>query len=169
MAIKGRNNKIQFKYAFWGSTAYTTVLSLVASLSSYWALGDQLSKVPLAAQPCTIALLPPSQLRNIASICLLILELVAIGYSLCPLFMYIKRLIIFMRPYIKESSHSLHCLARASVVVLVGIIATAIPFSGSMEITSLVGSLIVSPAIYIIPAAAHILYFSKSQHREVIP
>lgn len=166
VTIKEWNNQHQFKYVFWGSTAFATVLSLVEALISYWVFGDELSKISPAAQPCALAVLPPSHWRDIASISLLMLQLVAIGHSLHPLFMYLNR--VFPVPAREHANcHIWHRMARASVIGFTCIIAAAVPFSGSMEITSLVGAFIVSPAIYIIPAAAHMLYFRYSQHREV--
>jgi len=166
VVIKEWDNQNQFKYAFWGSMAYSIVLSMFPALSSYWRFGNQLSKISLASQPCALALLPPSPLRDIASILLLIHEVVAIGYSLYPLFMYIKR-VINMLPCTNDSWHNfMHGLVSVLVVGLVSFVADAIPFSGSMEITSLVGCLIVCPAIFIITSVACMLYFGYSQHRE---
>lgn len=166
VTIKEWNNQRRFKYLFLTSTVFATVLSLGEALSSYLVFGDGLTKISPAAQPYALAVLPPSHWREIALISLLILELVAIGHSLHPLFMYLKRAFDLL-PHQQANCHFWHRIARASVIGFTCLIAAAIPFCGSMEITSLVGSLIVSPAVYIIPAVAHMFYFRSSQNREV--
>jgi hypothetical protein len=141
--------------------AFAVVLSLAGALVFNWAFGYASSEVPLAAQARALSVLPPP-LRYIASISLLFLQLVAICHSLYPLFLYLHRGIRLLT----DGQGNCRFCHRLAIVGLVFIIAAAVPLSGSMETTSFVGSLI-SIAIYIIPAVAHMLYFIYRQHREV--
>ncbi|XP_058077054.1 auxin transporter-like protein 1 [Magnolia sinica] len=142
----------RYKFAYIFAVMYTYLLTVPNSVSVYWAYGDI-----LLHRSNAFGVLPPSKMKNVCIISMILHQYVAFLLNANPLFLAWEKLVgvhlsnIFL----------LRALARVPVVLVIWFFALAIPFFG--PINSIMGAFLISFSVYIIPSVAFMRAYSKKQ------
>ncbi|CAL0315758.1 unnamed protein product [Lupinus luteus] len=145
----------KFKSIYLYATLYVFTLTIPSAVAVYWAFGDQLLE-----QSNAFALLPRSGWRDAAVILMLLHQFITFGIASTPLY-FVWEKVIGMHG---TKNIFLRALIRLPVVIPIWFFAIIFPFFG--PINSAVGALLVSFAVYIIPACAHMLTYKSAYARE---
>ncbi|EFJ33175.1 hypothetical protein SELMODRAFT_84463 [Selaginella moellendorffii] len=148
---KPRKYKITNVYAI----LYIFTLTLPSAVSVYWRFGDQMLNYPNA-----LAVLSPSKFRNVAIILMLTHQFIEFSAFVVPVFaMWEKLLGIHC-----SQNYTLKCIARMPIVLGICFLAIMLPFFGS--INSVVGAIISSIGVYILPCLAFMVIRRHKESRE---
>lgn len=142
----------RYKYAYMLAVLYTYLLTIPDSVSVYWAYGDV-----LLHRSNAFGVLPPSTMKNVCIISMILHQYVAFLLNVNPLFLAWEKLVgVHLTKYF-----TLKALARVPVVLVVWFLALAIPFFG--PINSIMGAFLISFSVYIIPSLAFMKAYRENQ------
>ncbi|XP_077218757.1 auxin transporter-like protein 2 [Tasmannia lanceolata] len=141
-----------YKYAYICAVLYTYFLTIPNSVSVYWAYGDI-----LLHRSNAFGVLPPSKMKNVCIIAMILHQYVAFLLNVNPLFLAWEKLVSVHL----SRRFMLKALARVPVVLVIWFFALAIPFFG--PINSIMGAFLISFSVYIIPSVAFMRAYSKKQ------
>ncbi|KAG0576859.1 hypothetical protein M758_UG060600 [Ceratodon purpureus] len=148
---------VKFKYVYLFATLYIFTLTIPSSMAIYWSFGDALLENSNA-----LSLLPKSTARDVAVLLMIIHQFVTVGFAVTPLYFVWEKILGVHQ----ENNMLLRASCRVPIILLIWFLAIAFPFFGS--INSVLGCLLVTFSVYIIPCLAHMVYFCNSSIRAVI-
>lgn len=183
---------VKFKYVYLFATLYIFTLTIPSSMAMYWSFGDALLENSNA-----LALLPKSPARDVAAFLMLLhqvstftsrqhqwfllinfsvqlreskaltsmvceVQFITVGFAVTPLYFVWEKILGVHQ----VNNMLLRASCRVPVILPIWFFAIAFPFFGS--INSVVGCLLVTFTVYIIPCLAHMVYFRNSSLRAVI-
>ncbi|KAJ7521868.1 hypothetical protein O6H91_19G072200 [Diphasiastrum complanatum] len=164
-AFGGHAVTVEIMHAMWKPTNYKKIylyailyiftITIPSATAVYWAFGEALLHNANA-----FAVLPRSVFRDVAVILMLLHQFIAFGMFTLSLYLIWEKLL-----GVHHSNHFIiRAVARIPVVLLIWVVAVAMPFFG--PINSTVGSLLVTFCVYIIPCIAHMAFYKKAVARE---
>lgn len=183
---------VKFKYVYLFATLYIFTLTIPSSMAIYWSFGDALLENSNA-----LSLLPKSPARDVAVILMIIhqvatletlnhqcslfryfsvqvletkrltnmgcgVQFITVGFAVTPLYFVWEKILGVHQ----ENNMLLRASCRVPIILPIWFLAIAFPFFGS--INSVVGCLLVTFTVYIIPCLAHMVYFRNSTLRAVV-
>ncbi|KAJ7540023.1 hypothetical protein O6H91_11G119100 [Diphasiastrum complanatum] len=148
---KPKKYKLVYVYA----VLYIFSLTIPSASSMYWAFGDGLLNNFNA-----FSFLPKTKFRSAAAVAMLMHEFIQFSFCSLPIHLVWEKLL-----GLHHSRHFyIRAIARIPIVLFLWLISLMFPFFGT--INSVVGSLLVSAAVYIIPCLAHMTYYWSFMTRE---
>ncbi|XP_028757487.1 auxin transporter-like protein 3 [Neltuma alba] len=145
----------KFKMIYLMATLYVLTLTLPSAAAVHWTFGDI-----LLTHSNALSLLPRTGFRDTAVILMLIHQFITFGFACTRLYFVWEKFIGVH----ETKSVVKRAMARLPVVIPIWFLAIIFPFFG--PINSVVGSLLVSFTVYIIPALAHMVTFASAPARE---
>nr|PNR47751.1 hypothetical protein PHYPA_012224 [Physcomitrium patens] len=146
----------KFKYVFLLATLYVFTLTIPSAVAVYWAFGDT-----LLTHANALSLLPRSAARDVAVVLMLIHQFITVGFAVTPLYIMWEKMLGVHR---SSRAWVVRALCRAPVMVPIWFFAIAFPFFG--PINSMVGALLVTFTVYIIPCVAHMAFYRSAASRQ---
>ncbi|KAJ7539531.1 hypothetical protein O6H91_11G098800 [Diphasiastrum complanatum] len=146
----------KFKLVYLYAIFYIFTLTIPSATTIYWAFGDVLLHNSNA-----FAVLPKTRWRDTAVILMLMHQLIEIGLLALPIYILWEKLL-----GIHPAKFYIRVIVRVPVVLVVWFFALMIPFFG--PINSVVGALLVTFSVFIIPCAAHMVFYRRSTARKVM-
>lgn len=145
----------KYKYAYFFAVLYTYLLTIPDSVAVYWAYGDT-----LLTKSNAFAVLPPSKMKNVSIIAMILHQYVAFMLNVNPLFLAWEKItgVHYTKYFV------LKAMARIPVVLGIWFVALAIPFFG--PINSVMGALLISFSVYIIPSITFVKAYATEEARK---
>lgn len=143
-----------YKYVYLWTVGYVLTITMPHCIVLYSNFGDELLNHSNA-----LSVLPESVFRSIALCFMIGHQALAFGLYVMPLnFMWEKVL------GVHGSTYLIRVVCRVPVALLLCLLALVFPFFGPLN--SLIGSIIMSFSVYIIPSLAYVLVFKTKTSRE---
>nr|XP_024369350.1 auxin transporter-like protein 2 isoform X2 [Physcomitrium patens] len=144
----------RFKFVYLAVCFYTLCITLPSTVAVYWAYGDILLKRSNA-----FSVLPPSRWRTVAILSMVVHQAMGFVVFTHPVFLVCEKAV-----GVHTKSILRRVLVRLPIVAIMWFLALAVPFFG--PINSVMGALLVTSSVYIIPLAAFIITYSTKSARQ---
>eukprot|EP01018_Ginkgo_biloba_P027958 Gb_28004 [translate_table: standard] len=145
-----------YKYAYIAAVLYTYILTIPDSVSVYWAYGDTLLHNSNA-----FGVLPPSKMKNVSIIAMILHQYVALMLNINPIFLAWEKALGVHT----SKRFGVKAVLRVPVVLVIWFLALAIPFFG--PINSVMGAFLISFSVYIIPSISFMRAYIKKEFPEM--
>ncbi|KAJ7520844.1 hypothetical protein O6H91_19G025300 [Diphasiastrum complanatum] len=146
-----RKYKLMYPYAI----LYIFSLTIPSASTMYWAFGDNLLKITNA-----FASLKKTRFRDAAVCVMLMHQMIEFSFTSLPVQLVWEKALGVHH----SKNFTIRAISRIPIVLLIWLISLMVPFFGS--INSVVGSILVTSTVYIIPCLAHMAYYSNSAARK---
>ncbi|EFJ24904.1 hypothetical protein SELMODRAFT_100516 [Selaginella moellendorffii] len=133
-----------FKIVYLCAVLYIFTLTIPSAASVYWRFGDAMLHNPNA-----LAVFPRTRFRDAAVVLMLAHQFIEFGVLALPIFVMWEKL---LGVHHSKKHYIVKSLSRIPIVLVIWFIAIMIPFFG--PINSVVGALLASVAVYILPCVA---------------